>query len=98
MAPMAAVGGLPARDQPRYFWLGQPTDGSGQLRRAAIGINRQLKRGKAFEPDKINGLLAVSLDANEQFCSDHRGCADGRRREVTGKDAQGQEFPALERH
>ncbi|MDQ1301070.1 MAG: hypothetical protein QG637_991, partial [Chloroflexota bacterium] len=35
-------------------------------------IARQLKRGKAFEPNKINGLLVVSLDANEQFCSDHR--------------------------
>jgi hypothetical protein len=63
-----------------------------QLRRAAIWINRKLKRGKAFEASKINGLLTVSLDANEQFCSDHRCCEDCLTREVTCKDAQGKEF------
>ena len=63
-----------------------------QLRRAGIWICRKLKRGKAFEPNKINGLLVVSLDANEQFCSDHRCCEDCLTREVTCKDAQGKEF------
>ncbi len=63
-----------------------------QLRRAGIWINRKLKRGKAFEANRINGLLVVSLDANEQFCSDHRCCEDCLTREVTCKDAQGQEF------
>jgi hypothetical protein len=63
-----------------------------QLRRAAIWINRKLKRGKAFEANKINGLLVVSLDANEQFCSDHRCCEDSLSWEVTRKDAQGREF------
>ena len=62
-----------------------------QLRRAGIWINRKLKRGKAFEPSKIKGLLVVSLDANEQFCSDHRSCADCLTREITCKDAAGQE-------
>jgi len=62
-----------------------------QLRRAGSWIARQLKRGKAFEPNKINGLLVVSLDANEQFCSDHRCCADCLHREVTRKDAHGRE-------
>ena len=62
-----------------------------QLRRAGIFINRKLKRGKALEENKINGLLVVSLDANEQFCSDHRWCEDCLTREVTCKDAQGQE-------
>ena len=61
-----------------------------KLRRAAHWINRKLKRGKAFEDNKINGLLAVSLDANEQFCSDHRCCEDCLTREITSKDAQGQ--------
>jgi hypothetical protein len=41
---------------------------------------------------QINGLLAVSLDANEQFCSDHRCCADCLSRVLTGQDAQGKEF------
>jgi hypothetical protein len=63
-----------------------------QLRRVEIWICRQLKRGKAFEGSKIAGLLVVSLDANEQFCSDHRCCEDCLSREITCKDAQGQEF------
>lgn len=63
-----------------------------QLRRAAFWINHKLKRGKAFEANKTNGLLVVSLDANEQFCSDHRCCDDCLTREVTCKDAQGHEF------
>jgi hypothetical protein len=63
-----------------------------QLRRAAIWINHKLKRGKAFEANKTNGLLVVSLDANEQFCSDSRCCGDCLSREVTCKDAAGQEF------
>jgi hypothetical protein len=63
-----------------------------QLRRACRFINRKLKRGKALEASKMHGLLVVSLDANEQFCSDHRCCADCLTREVTCKDAQGNEF------
>jgi len=62
-----------------------------KLRRAGSFINRRLKRGKAFEENKTNGLLVVSLDANEQFCSDHRCCQDCLIREVSCKDAQGQE-------
>ena len=63
-----------------------------QLRRAGRFINRKLKCGKAFEASKMHGLLVVSLDANEQFCSDHRCCEDCLSREVTCKDAQGNEF------
>jgi hypothetical protein len=63
-----------------------------QLRRAGVWICRKLKRGKAFEANKIAGLLVVSLDANEQFCSDHRCCEDCLTREVTCKDTQGREF------
>jgi hypothetical protein len=63
-----------------------------QLRRAGVWICRKLKRGKALEANKIAGLLVVSLDANEQFCSDHRCCEDCLTREVTCKDTQGKEF------
>jgi hypothetical protein len=62
-----------------------------QLRRAARFIHRKLKRGKAIEANKINGLLCVSLDANEQFCSDHRCCEHCLTREITTKNAAGQE-------
>ena len=60
-----------------------------KLSRASAFINRRLKRGKAFEESKTNGLLAVSLDANEQFCSDHRCWEDCLSREVTCKDETG---------
>lgn len=60
-----------------------------QLRRADIFINRKLKRGKSFEASKMHGLLVVSLDANEQFCSDHRCCEECLSREIISKDAQG---------
>ncbi len=33
----------------------------------------------------------MSLDANEQFCSDHRCCEDCLSREITSQDAAGQE-------
>lgn len=62
-----------------------------QLRRAGVFINKKLKRGKAFEESKMHGLSVVSLDANEQFCSDHRCCEECLSREVLCKDAQGQE-------
>ena len=62
-----------------------------QLRRAGVFINKKLKRGKSFEQNKVHGLLVVSLDANEQFCSDHRCCEECLSREVLCKDAQGNE-------
>jgi hypothetical protein len=68
----------------------------GQLRRGAAWINRKLKRGKALEESKTNGLLVCSLDANEQFCSDHRCCEDCLEREVTCKDAEGREVKKVQ--
>lgn len=62
------------------------------LRRAGVWIHRKLKRGKAFEASKVHGLLVVSLDANEQFCSDHRCCEDCLSREITCQNAEGQEL------
>ncbi len=84
--------GYPAEISHDTFGYASERMDPSQLRRAASWINRRLKRGKAFEANQIHGLLAVSLDANEQFCSDHRCCEDCLTREVTGKDAQGQEF------
>jgi len=63
-----------------------------ELRRGLVWIGRRLKRGKAFEESKVHGLLVVSLDANEQFCSDHRCCEDCLTREVTCKDREGREY------
>ena len=64
---------------------------SAQLRRGARWINQRLKRGKAFEANKLKGLTVLSVDANEQFCSDHRCCEQCMSREITAKDAEGHE-------
>ena len=73
--------------------LGYAADGMDpeRLRRVLRLLNRKLKRGKALEASKVHGLLVVSLDANEQFCSDHRCCEDCLTREVVSKDANGNE-------
>ena len=60
------------------------------LRQVQVDINKELKRNKAFESAKINGLLVIALDANEQFHSRHRCCADCCQRPIEVKDSQGQ--------
>jgi len=67
-----------------------------RLRRGLAFIAKKLKRGKAFEAGKLKGRLLVSLDANEQFCSDHRCCEQCMSREVTRKDAQGNEYKQIQ--
>jgi len=59
-------------------------------RSVRVDANRTLKANKALEPAKINGLLVVALDANEQFHSRGRCCPDCCRRQVAVKDASGQ--------
>ena len=71
-------------------WTPRPGAGPG------FGSTANSKRARPFEPSKVHGLLAVSLDANEQFCSDHRCCEDCLTREVTCKDAQGHEVKKIQ--
>ena len=59
-------------------------------RAVLVALNRTLKANKAFAPAKINGLLVVALDANEQFHSRCRCCPDCGQRRVEVKDAAGQ--------
>jgi hypothetical protein len=66
------------------------------LRLALVSINKTLKRNKAFESAKIDGLLVVEIDANEQFKSRSRCCEDCRQRKVKIKNAQGQEEEVTE--
>jgi hypothetical protein len=69
-----------------------------KVRQAVQWINRKLQRGKAFETNKINGMRVVSLDANEQFCSDHRCCAECLTREITTQNAAGQPVSHLQNY
>lgn len=61
------------------------------LREVLADVNRDLKRNKVLEPFKIHGLLFVTLDANEQFCSRHRCCAQCCVREVEVRTERGVE-------
>jgi Transposase DDE domain. len=60
------------------------------LRQVVVDIHKTLKRNKALESAKINGLLVVALDANEQFHSRHRCCEACCQRTVQIKDKDGQ--------
>lgn len=59
-------------------------------RAVLVAVNRTLKTNKAFESAKINGLLVVALDANEQFKSRCRCCPECGQRQLEVKDAAGQ--------
>ena len=61
------------------------------LRAVLVETNTALKKNKAFESAKIDGLLVVEIDANEQFKSRCRCCEDCRERKVKIKNAEGQE-------
>lgn len=59
------------------------------LRQTLVEINKTLKRNKALEPAKINGLLVVAIDANEQFNSRSRCCEACCQRTLELKDKEG---------
>jgi hypothetical protein len=66
------------------------------LRPSLVGVNKQLKANKALESCKINGLLFLSLDANEHFHSRSRCCPCCCQREIQETDAQGQKHTVIE--
>jgi alkylhydroperoxidase family enzyme len=66
------------------------------LRTALVTTNKLLKRNKAFRRNQINGLLALNVDANEQFTSRSRCCSQCRQRQVKVKNAAGQEEEVTE--
>jgi Transposase DDE domain len=59
-------------------------------RAVLVATNQRLKRNKAFESAKIHGLLAVAIDANEQFHSRCRCCPACSQRRIQVTNAQGQ--------
>lgn len=66
------------------------------LRQGLVGTNKTLKANKALESCKINGLLPLSLDANEHFKSRSRCCPCCCQREIEETDAQGQKHTVTE--
>jgi len=59
------------------------------LREVLVRTNRRLKENKQLESAKIGGLLVVALDANEQFNSRHRCCAQCCQRRIQIVDEAG---------
>jgi hypothetical protein len=66
------------------------------LRQSLAEVNQRLKNNKALESGKINGLLFLSLDANEHFHSRSRCCPCCCQREIQETDAQGQKQTVIE--
>jgi hypothetical protein len=66
------------------------------LRETLATTNKLLKRNKAFAPNQISGLLALNIDANEHFKSRSRCCPQCLQRQITVKNAQGQEEEVTE--
>lgn len=66
------------------------------LRQSLAEVNKTLKANKALEGCKINGLLFLSLDANEHFASRSRCCPCCCQREIQETGADGQKQTVVE--
>jgi hypothetical protein len=66
------------------------------LRQGLVSVNKTLKANKVLESGKINGLLPLSLDANEHFKSRSRCCPCCCQREIEETDEQGQKHTVTE--
>jgi len=66
------------------------------LRQSLAQTNKTLKTNKQLESCKINGLLFLSLDANEHFHSRSRCCPCCCQREIPETDADGQKQTVIE--
>lgn len=66
------------------------------LRHSLACVGKTLKANKALESCKINGLLFVSLDANEHFHTRSHCCPACCQRQVEETDAQGQKQQVTE--
>lgn len=66
------------------------------LRQDLAAVAKRLKANKALESCKINGLLFLSLDANEHFQSRSRCCPGCCQREVEVLDQRGQKQKVTE--
>ena len=66
------------------------------LRQSLARINQRLKANKVLESSKINGLLFVSLDANEHFQSRSRCCEGCSQRPIEETQADGQKHKVTE--
>lgn len=66
------------------------------LRQTVAQVNQRLKANKALESCKVNGLIFLSLDANEHFKSRSRCCCQCCQREIEETDEHGQKQIVIE--
>lgn len=66
------------------------------LRQTLAAVAKQLKANKSLESCKINGLLFLSLDANEHFKSRSRCCPRCCKRQIQELDEAGQKQTVTE--
>src|SRR5258708_38499266 len=66
------------------------------LRQSLAEVNKTLKANKALESCRINGLLFLSLDANEHFHSRSRCCPCCCQRQLQETDAEGRKQTVTE--
>jgi hypothetical protein len=66
------------------------------LRQCLAEVNKKLKANKSLESCKLNGLLFVSLDANEHFASRSRCCQDCCQRQIEAMGQDGQKHKVTE--
>ena len=86
----------PKRISPEAFAYVSERVNLEDLRQMLAQINRRLKHNKALESCKINGLLFLSLDANEHFHSRSRCCPTCCQRQLEETDAQGHQHTVIE--
>jgi len=65
-------------------------------RAVLVAVNRQLKENKQFEAAKVGGLLVIAIDANEQFNSRSRCCAQCAQRQIKMRNEAGPEEEGTE--
>lgn len=66
------------------------------LEQMLVDINRRLKRGKAFDPGRVQGRIVAALDGIEVLSSYSRCCDSCLQRRITSRDAQGQPVERLQ--
>ena len=68
----------------------------GPLEAMLVDINRRLKRGKAFDPGRVQGRLVAALDGIEVLSSFSRHCESCLERRVSRKDQAGRKIEEIQ--
>ena len=79
-------------DTLRYSLCGFDLD---PLQALLVDVNRRFKRGKVFDPGRVQGCLVAALDGVEVLSSFSRHCESCLQRRVTRKDQAGRKIEEI---